>query len=158
MEKCYDVSVMADSLIYNRKVNVDYEILETFEAGIELLGQEVKSLRGNQGSLLGAHITVRGGEVFLIASNIPPYQVKNTPVDYDPKRNRRLLLSKKEIGQLASLESKKGLTIVPISMYNKGKKIKVQIAVVRGKKKFDKREDIKKRDTDRDIRREFKDR
>lgn len=149
---------MADSLIYNKKINVDYEILETFEAGIELLGQEVKSLRGNQGSLLGAHITVRGGEVFLIASNIPPYQVKNTPVDYDPKRNRRLLLSKKEIGQLASLESKKGLTIVPISMYNKGKKIKVQIAVVRGKKKFDKREDIKKRDTDRDIRREFKDR
>lgn len=158
MEKCYDVSVMADSLIYNKKINVDYEILETFEAGIELLGQEVKSLRGNQGSLLGAHITVRGGEVFLIASNIPPYQVKNTPVDYDPKRNRRLLLSKKEIGQLASLESKKGLTIVPISMYSKGKKIKVQIAVVRGKKKFDKREDIKKRDTDRDIRREFKDR
>lgn len=149
---------MADSLIYNKKINVDYEILETFEAGIELLGQEVKSLRGNQGSLLGAHITVRGGEVFLIACNIPPYQVKNTPVDYDPKRNRRLLLSKKEIGQLASLESKKGLTIVPISMYNKGKKIKVQIAVVRGKKKFDKREDIKKRDTDRDIRREFKDR
>lgn len=158
MEKCYDVSVMADSLIYNKKINVDYEILETFEAGIELLGQEVKSLRGNQGSLLGAHITVRGGEVFLIASNIPPYQVKNTPVDYDPKRNRRLLLSKKEIEQLASLESKKGLTIVPISMYNKGKKIKVQIAVVRGKKKFDKREDMKKRDTDRDIRREFKDR
>ncbi len=149
---------MSAELIYNKKINVDYEVLETFEAGIELLGQEVKSLRSNQGSLLGAHITVRGGEVFLIASNIPPYQIKNTPTDYDSKRNRKLLLNKAQIQQLASLEAKKGLTIVPISMYNKAKKIKVQIAVVRGKKKFDKREDIKKRDVDRDLRREFSDR
>jgi len=148
---------MAD-LVYNKKINVDYEVLETYEAGIELLGIEVKSIRGNQGSLLGTHITVRGGEAFLIAMNIPPYQIKNTPKDYEPKRNRRLLLSKKEIGELAGIEAKKGLTIVPISMYSKGKKIKVSIAVVKGKKKFDKREDIKKRDTDRDIRREFKDR
>jgi SsrA-binding protein len=149
---------MSEKLIYNKKINVDYEVMETFEAGIELLGQEVKSLRGHQGSLLGAHITVRGGEVFLIASNIPPYQVSNTPTDYDPKRNRKLLLTKSQIQQLASLEAKKGLTIVPISMYNKSKKIKVEIAIVRGKKKFDKREDIKKRDIDRDIRREFSDR
>lgn len=144
--------------INNKKINVDYEVLETYEAGIELLGIEVKSIRSNQGSLLGSHITIRGGEAFLIALNIPPFQIKNTPKDYDPKRNRRLLLSKKEIGELAGIESKKGLTIVPISMYSKGKKIKVKVAVVRGKKKFDKREDIKKRDTDRDIRREFKDR
>ena len=149
---------MADSLIYNKKINVDYEILETFEAGIELLGQEVKSLRNGQGSLLGSHITVRGGEAFVIAMNIPPYQIKNTPSDYDPKRNRRILLNKNEIQQLASLEAKKGLTIVPVSVYNSSKKIKVSIAVVRGKKKFDKREDIKKREVDRDIRREFKDR
>ena len=149
---------MSDSLIYNKKINLDYEILETFEAGIELLGFEVKSLRKNQGSLLGAHITVRGGEVFLIASNIPAYQTNNTPKEYDPKRNRRILLTKSEIQKLGSLEAKKGLTIVPISVYNLGKKIKVQIAVVRGKKKYDKREDIKKRDTDRDIRREFTDR
>ena len=148
----------SSTLVYNKKINVDYEILESFEAGIELLGIEVKSLRASQGSLLGAHITVRGGEAFLIAMNIPPYQINNTPKDYDSKRNRRLLLSKEEIGQLAGIESKKGLTIVPISMYSKGKKIKVNIAVVRGKKRFDKREDIKKRDTDRDIRREFKDR
>lgn len=151
-------NVDSNTLVYNKKINVDYEVMESFEAGIELLGNEVKSLRASQGSLLGAHITVRGGEAFLIAMNIPPYQINNTPKEYDPKRNRRLLLSKKEIGELAGIESKKGLTIVPISMYSKGKKIKVNIAVVRGKKKFDKREDIKKRDTDRDIRREFKDR
>lgn len=149
---------MAESLVYNKKIGLDYEILETFEAGIELLGIEVKSLRKNQGSLLGSHVTVRGGEAFLISSNIPPYQEKNAPTSYDPKRNRRVLLTKKEIAKLASIDSKKGLTIVPISLYNKGKKIKVEIAVVRGKKKFDKRQDIKKRDTDREIRRQFSDR
>ena len=149
---------MSDSLINNKKTFIDYEVIETFEAGIELLGLEVKSLRKNQGSLLGSHVTIRGGEAFIIASNIPAYQEKNTPKDYEPKRNRRLLLTKVEIKKLAAIESKKGLTIVPISMYNKGKKIKVQIAIVRGKKKYDKREDIKKRETDRDIRREFSDR
>lgn len=146
------------SLIENKKVGLDYEILETFEAGVELLGLEVKSLRIHQGSLLGSHITVRGGEAFLISANIPPYQEKNTPTSYDPKRNRRILLTKTEISKLASLDSKKGLTIVPISLYNKGKKIKVEIAVVRGKKKHDKRETLKKREVDREIRREFSDR
>jgi SsrA-binding protein len=149
---------MSESLIYNKKINLDYEILESFEAGIELLGFEVKSIRNKQGSLLSSHITVRGGEAFLIAFNIPPFQINNTPKEYDPKRNRKLLLTKIEIQKLASLEAKKGLTIVPISVYSKGKKIKVQIAIVRGKKQFDKRESIKKRDTDRDIRREFSDR
>lgn len=149
---------MSESLIYNRKASLDYEIMEKFEAGIELLGLEVKSLRKSQGSLAGSHITVRGGEVFLIGSNIPAYQEKNTPKEYEPKRNRKILLTKAEIQKLASLEAKKGLTIVPISLYNKGKKIKVEIAIVRGKKSYDKRESIKKRETDRDIRREFKDR
>lgn len=149
---------MSDSLIYNKRSTADFETMETFEAGIELLGLEVKSLRKNQGSLLGAHVTVRGGEAFIIASNIPAYQEKNTPQEYDPKRIRKLLLTKAEIHKLSALEAKKGLTIVPISMYNKGKKIKVQIAIVRGKKKYDKREDIKKRETDREIRRDFKDR
>ena len=158
MKSCYDISVMAESLIYNKKVNLDYEILETFEAGIELLGYEVKSLRAGQGSLLGSHITVRGGEAFIISLNIPPYQIKNTPDTYDPKRNRRILLTKPEIQKLASLEAKKGLTIVPVSVYSKGKKIKVEIAIVRGKKSHDKRETIKKREVDREIRRSFSDR
>ena len=149
---------MAESLIYNKKIGMDYEILETFEAGIELFGYEVKSVRGKQGSLLGSHVIVRGGEAYLIAANLPPYQEKNTPADYNPRRNRRLLLTKTEIHKLASLETKKGLTIVPISMYNKNRKIKVEIAIVRGKKTHDKRQDIKKRDTDREIRREFSDR
>lgn len=149
---------MAGTLIENKKVGLDYEILETFEAGLELFGFEVKSLRMRQGSLLGSHVTVRGGEAFLIEAQIPPFQEKNTPESYNPRRNRRLLLTKAEIAKLANHESKAGLTIVPISVYNKGRKVKIEIAIVRGKKKFDKREDIKKRTTDREIRREFKDR
>ena len=140
----------------NRKARFNYEILEKYEAGIELLGVEVKSVRGGQMSLEGAFIIVRGGEVFLINSNIPPYQVKNSPKDYDALRNRKLLLTKKEIAELAGSEKNKSLTIVPISVYNKNRKIKVSIALVKGKKKFDKRETLKKRDIDREIRREIK--
>jgi SsrA-binding protein len=87
---------------------------------------------------------------------IPPYQEKNTPKDYEPRRNRRLLLSRKELAHLASVEEGKGLTIVPISVYNKGPLVKVSVAVVRGKKKFDKRETTKKRETDREISRAMK--
>jgi SsrA-binding protein len=143
-------------LIQNRKAYFNYEILEKIEAGIELLGFEVKSLKKGQGSLEGSHITVRGGEVFVVNMQIPPYQPANTPKDYDPIRNRRLLVTKKEIERLSKEESQKGLTIVPISVYNKGRKVKIEIAIVRGKKKYDKRETIKKRDTDREIRRGLK--
>lgn len=144
------------SLIQNKKAHFNYEILEKIEAGIELLGFEVKSLKKGQGSLEGAHVTVRGNEAFIINMQIPPYQPANTPKDYDPLRNRRLLITKKEIDQLATQESQKGLTIVPLSVYNKGKRIKLEIAIVRGKKKYDKRETIKKRDTDREMRRGLK--
>ena len=140
----------------NRKARFNYEILEKYEAGIELLGTEVKSVRGGRISLEGAFVIARGGEAYLINANIPPYQPKNAPKDYDPLRNRRLLLTKKEISELAGSERNKSLTIVPISVYNKNRKIKVKIALVKGKKKFDKRETIKKRDTDREIRREIK--
>jgi SsrA-binding protein len=140
----------------NRKARFNYEIVEKYEAGIELVGTEVKSVRGGQMSLDAAFVIVRGGEVFLINSNIPPFQPKNAPKDYDPLRNRRLLLTKKEINELAGNEKNKSLTIVPISVYNKNRKIKVEIALVKGKKKFDKRETIKKRETDREIRREVK--
>ena len=142
----------------NRKVYFNYEILEKYEAGIELLGMEVKSVRASRMSLEGAFVIVRGREVFLINSNIPPYQVNNTPKDYDSLRNKKLLLTKKEINTLAGSEKNKSLTIVPISVYNKGRKIKIEIALAKGKKKHDKRETIKKRDTDREIRREIKDR
>lgn len=140
----------------NSKARFNYDILEKIEAGIELLGFEVKSVRAGRASLVGAHIIVRGGEAYLIGATIPPYQTNNTPKDYDAMRNRRILLTKKELVQLADSETKRGLTIVPISMYNKGRKIKVEVALVKGKKIHDKRQTIKKRDTDREIRREIK--
>jgi SsrA-binding protein len=116
----------------------------------------VKSLQGSQGSLDGAHVTIRGGEAFIVGMFIPPYQVGNTPKEYDPYRNRKLLLNKNEIRDLEAVEGKQGLTVVPISVYNKGSKIKLDIASVKGKKKFDKRETLKKRDTERETNREFK--
>jgi SsrA-binding protein len=145
-------------LVDHKKARFNYDIMEQFEAGIELLGFEVKSLKKSQGSLDGAHVTIRGGEAYVINMFVPPYQEKNTPKDYDPRHNRRLILTKEEIRKLGDIESGKGLTIVPISIYNKGPLVKISVAVVRGKKKYDKRESIKKRETDRTIRREFVDR
>jgi len=144
------------SLIQHKKARLDYEILEEYEAGIELLGGEVKMLRAKHGKLEGAHIIVRGGEAYIVGMSVPPYQPANMPKDYDPERTRRLLLTKKEIGILGEFESQKGLTLVPLSVYNKGRKLKVQVAVARGRKKFDKRAVLKKRDTERDIRRTLK--
>ncbi len=147
------------SLVQNKKAHLNYEILETFHAGIELLGLEVKSLRAGRGSLEGARVIVRGGEAFIVGMNIPAYQPSNLAggsADYDPDHTRRLLLTKKEIAELAQAEDKKGLTAIPLSLYNKGGKIKADIAVVKGKKKYDKREDIKKRDMARDVGRTLK--
>jgi SsrA-binding protein len=140
----------------NRKARFDYEILEKYEGGIELLGTEVKSVRGGLMSLEGSFAIIRGGEAFLINANIPPYQPKNAPNDYDPLRNRRILLTTKEIAELGESGKNKSLTIVPLTVYNKGRKIKISVALAKGKKKFDKRETIKKRETDREIRREHK--
>ena len=142
--------------IKNKKAGLKYEILEKLEAGVKLFGFEVKAIKSNKGSLLGSHITVRGGEVILLNANIPPYQPTNTPKDYNPERNRTLLLSKKEISRLANLESQKGLTIIPLSVYSKDQKIKVEIAIVRGKKKYDHRETLKRKTAQRDIDREMK--
>ena len=143
-------------LIEHSKARFDYEVLETFEAGIELLGHEVKTLRGRHGKLEGAHVIVRGGEAFIVGMSIPPYQPGNTPESYDPLRTRKILLTKEEIDTLAGYEGQKGLTLVPLSVYNKGHKLKLQIAVARGKKKYDKRATIKKRDQEREIRRTLK--
>lgn len=144
------------SLIQNKKVHFEYEILERYDAGIELLGLEVKAVRAKHGSLEGSHIIIRGGEAFLVGSTITPYQTGNTPKNYEPNRNRKLLLTKEELGELAAHESKKGLTIVPIALYNEGRKIKVEMAVVRGKKLHDKRETLKKRESERDMLRDIK--
>ena len=146
------------TFVDNKKAHFDYEILERIEAGIELLGFEVKSIKKGQGSLDGAYVIIRGAEAFAMNIFIPPYQENNTPKGYEPRRNRRLLMSKKEMSELAHTEADRGLTIVPISIYNKSNLIKVAVAVVRGKKKYDKREVTKKREVDREIRRYFKDR
>jgi len=145
-------------LVDNKKVHFDYEVIEKFEAGLELLGFEVKSLKKGQGSLEGAYVIIRGGEAYAMNIFVPPYQEKNTPSDYDPRRNRRLILSKKEIRKLSEVEADHGLTVVPISIYNKFNLIKVTVAIVRGKRKYDKRETIRRREVDRDIRRDFRDR
>jgi len=141
---------------HERKAYFDYEILETFEAGIELFGFEVKSIRKGQAHLEGARVIIRGGEAFLVGATVPPYQSANTPAGYEPDRTRRLLLHKKEIGYLAGKEHEKGLTIVPIKFYNKGPNVKLAFGVARGKRKYDKREAIKKRETQRTISRELK--
>ncbi len=149
------------TLIDNGKAHFNYEILEKIEAGIELTGFEVKALKAMKGSLDGAHVIIRGGEAYVANMLISPYQENNTPHGFESRRNRRLILTHREITDLAEIESGKGnggLTIVPISVYTKGTLIKISLAVVRGKKKYDKRETTKKRETDRSVRREFRDR
>ncbi len=146
-------------LIRNKKAGVDYELLEKFSAGLELMGHEVKSLRRGRGKLEGAHVIVRGGEAYLVNASIEPYQPANTAKAYDAERPRRLLLTKKELSRLLGAESQKGLTYVPIMVYNSGSnRLKLEFAIARGKKKYDKREDIKRRDVEREVRREHKQR
>ncbi len=144
------------ALVEHKKARLNYEVLEEFEAGLELLGTEVKSLRAGQGKLEGAHIVVRGGEAYLVGAHIPPYQPANTKEDYDPDRSRRLLLQKKELAQIAAYGDQKGLTIVPLRVYNKGKHLKLAVGAARGKKLLDKRQTLKKRDTEREMRRTLK--
>ncbi|HEU0085736.1 MAG TPA: SsrA-binding protein SmpB [Candidatus Paceibacterota bacterium] len=141
----------------NRKARFEYEIMDKYVAGIELTGMEAKSVRDGKMSLDGSFVIVRGGEAYLINANITPFQPKNAPLDYDPLRNRRLLLTKKELAELAGNDKNRSLTIVPLAVYNKGKKIKAEIALAKGKKNRDKRETIKKRESDRELRRTLKD-
>jgi SsrA-binding protein len=143
-------------LVEYKKASLKFAPVETFSAGIELLGTEVKSLRSKLGSLDGARVVVRGGEAYLVGMTIPPYQAANADKGYDPARARRLLLSKKELNTLATEEAKKGLTIVPLEVYNNKRFIKVRIAIVRGKGKADRREDLKRRDADRETGRVLK--
>lgn len=144
-------------LVENKKAYFDYEILEKFEAGVELRGFEVKALRLKRGSLLGARVIVRGGEAFVVGMDIPPYQATNTPKDYESDRTRRLLLKKSEIKYLTGKGEEKGLTIIPIRVYTKGQRIKMEIGIARGLKKYDKREKIKEREVKRKLWRGMKD-
>jgi len=144
------------ALIENQRARFDYTFMEEMEAGLELLGFEVKSLRAKRGSLKGARVVARGGEAYLVGASIPAWQIANAPKSYDPERTRRLLLSRKEIAHIASAEGEKGLTIVPISVYSKGRHLKLAIAIVRGKKKEDKRHTIRAREEKRRIDRTLK--
>jgi len=131
-------------LVENKKARLRFEVLTTYEAGLELQGTEVKSLRAHHGSLDGARVVVRGAEAFIVGMTIPPFQVANAPKSFDPEAPRKLLLKKGEIAELLDAESKKGLTVVPLEVYNNKRYIKVRIAIVRGKNKADKREDMKR--------------
>ena len=135
----------------NKRAYFDYEILQKYEAGIELHGYEVKSIKSGRASLRGAFVIIRAEETYLTNANITPYQAANMPKDYDPGRTRKLLLHKKEIKELIGKSAIKGLTLAPLRLYNKKGKIKLEFALVRGKKKYDKRESIKKRDTEREM-------
>ena len=143
------------TLVSNKKAYLNYEIGDKMTAGIELFGYEVKALRASQGSLEGSYVIVRGGEAFLIGAYIPPYQASNTPPSYNERRNRTLLLNKKEIAEIAHTEHSKISNIIPLSIFTAGSKIKIEIAYAKGRKKGDKRQAIKKRDTERDLKRKL---
>ena len=147
---------MSATLLENKKVRLRFNILEAYSAGMELFGHEVKALRSKQGSLEGSRVVVRAGEAFLVGATIPPYQGANTPDTYEADRTRKLLLNKKEIVQLLDAESKKGLTVVPIEVYNNGRNLKLRLAIVSGKNKADRREDMKKATDVREAQREAK--
>ncbi|HMO78171.1 MAG TPA: SsrA-binding protein SmpB [Candidatus Paceibacterota bacterium] len=142
--------------VKNRKASFDYEYLEQYEAGIVLSGFEVKAIRAAKASLNGAYVIIRGGEAFLVNASITPYQPANMPKNYDPERARKLLLSKKELAVLEQGSEKQGLTIVALKWYNKNRKIKLSLALAKGKKKADKREKLKEKSSKRDIERLLK--
>ena len=144
------------SLVDNKRATFDYSVFETMEAGLVLEGFEVKSLRAGRGSLKGARVVARGGEAYLVGATIPAWQPANAPKSYDPERTRKLLLNRKQIAQVLSAESEKGLTIIPLSVYNKGRNLKLEIAIARGKKAHDKRQSIQERDVKRSIARSLK--
>ncbi len=152
---CGKMTPMAD-LVKNKKAFYNYHILEKMEAGLVLEGHEVKALREKKASLFGSYVTVRKGECFLVSCNISPYQPNNTPQSYNPKRDRKLLLKKEEIGRLFGKTKEKGVTLVPLRIFTKKNLLKLEIGVARGKKKYDKREALKKRDIDREIKRKMK--
>jgi len=141
-------------LATNRKARYDYFLLETYEAGISLLGSEIKSIRAGQISIKEAYVHIDGEEAWLVDAHISPYARANR-YNHEPTRLRKLLLHKKEITRLYDDVRRKGVTIIPTRVYLKKGRAKVEIAVARGKKKFDKRHEIAKRDSQREIERQF---
>ncbi|HEY9866423.1 MAG TPA: SsrA-binding protein SmpB [Candidatus Obscuribacterales bacterium] len=140
----------------NRKARYLYEILETYEAGIALEGTEVKSIRAGKVNLQDAYALIRGGEAWLLNAHISPFEKASVYFNHDPRRTRKLLLHKEQINKLLGQVEQKGLTLVPLKMYLKGGRVKVDIAVGRGKKLHDKRDDIRQKDDKRAMERAMK--
>lgn len=141
----------------NKKARHDYEIEETYEAGIVLTGTEIKSIRAGKVNLKDSYARIKDGEVFLLNMHISPYEQGNR-FNHDPVRTRKMLLHKKEINKLIGLTKEKGYTLVPLKLYLKNGWAKVDLAVAKGKKLYDKREAMKKRDAQREIERAFRER
>lgn len=135
----------------NKRARFDYDILDTLEAGLVLTGGEVKSIRTGSVRLLGAFVTFHGNSAYLINFHIPKYKKAGESHFHESERSRKLLLKKKQIDYLRGKGQEAGLTIIPLSVYTRGSKIKVEVGVARGKKKYDKREKIKKRDIEREV-------
>jgi SsrA-binding protein len=143
------------TLVVNRQARFNYEILEKFEAGISLAGTEVKSIRDGKAHIKEAYADIRNGEVYLVGAHISPYSHGNI-TNHNPLRDRKLLLKSAEIKRLQGKVMEKGLTLVPIRLYLKGRLIKLELGVGRGKKLVDKRDTIKKREQDREVQRAIK--
>ena len=142
---------------FNKRANYDYEILEKIEGGLVLKGYEVKSVKAGHISLKGAFVTVKDNEAFLTNSNISAYQPLNMPDSYDPERSRKVLIRRSQLKSLIGKVKQKGLTLVPIRIYSKHGLVKLEFGVGKGKRKIDKREDIKKREDKVKIRRMLRD-
>ncbi|MBW4498128.1 MAG: SsrA-binding protein SmpB [Scytonema hyalinum WJT4-NPBG1] len=140
----------------NRQARYLYEILETYEAGIELTGTEVKSIRAGKANLQDGYALIRDGEVWLINAHISPYTASGQYFNHEPRRTRKLLLHREQIRKLIGKVEQQGLTLVPLKMYLKRGWVKVSIALGKGKKIHDKREDIKRRQDQRDMQRAMK--
>ncbi len=137
----------------NRKARHDYETLETFEGGLELLGHEVKSIRNGGARLGGAYVTMRSGELWLTGGHVALYGKAGGITDYNPDRDRRVLVHRRELEALYGKIQQKGLTLVPFSLYSRGRHLKLSFGLCRGRKAYDKREQLKGRDIERDTRR-----
>lgn len=143
------------NITVNRKAKHEYAILQTFEAGVVLKGTEVKSLRQGKANLVDSYANIKGGEIFLVGAHISVYDQGNIN-NHEPTRTRKLLLNKREIRKLIGKVKEKGLTLIPLKLYFKNGKVKVELALAKGKKVYDKRETIAKRDLKRDQERRFK--
>ncbi|MFA5512784.1 MAG: SsrA-binding protein SmpB [Candidatus Kapaibacterium sp.] len=141
-------------IVSNRKARFEYEIIQTLECGIVLQGTEVKSLRAGKCNLQDSYASFIKGELYIHNLHIKEYDFGNRE-NHKPNRDRKLLLNIRELIKFKSLVEEKGLTLIPLSIYFSGHLVKVELALVRAKKKYDKREDVKKRDTEREIRRNF---